>query len=950
MKTFKLWISLCLIFSISFFTNSQTVDIDGTLQKWHKVTISLTLPGNGLTETGNTFKNSRMDVVFTRPDGSVLRVPGFFAADGNAANTNATEGSIFKAYLRPDQLGVWSYEVLYYTGNNVATNTISSLPSPTYSLTGDVGDIEPSDKTLPDLRAKGKLEYQKTGSINQRRYLRFAETGEYFLKFGPDSPENFLDYNDFDFDDSREDCPLCVQHFYDPHLGDFNTGDPTWDGGKGKNIIGAINYMSEIGQVNAISMSLYGGDDINVFPWTKVGSRFIYDVSKLEQWEIVLNYAEQKGLHLHFKLAEAENWYRLNTLEINTYYREMVARFGHHLGVEWNISEEYGSTGSAGTAASAIPRINFLDAIDPWNSLIVIHTRPELEYKKKYDSFLAQTPKTKLTGASMQNDNDGRNYPEVFELTKDLITKSRENNTPWVVASDEQAPANNGVFTSNSETNSNVSQNARKGVLWGNLMAGGAGVMWYGGSRGDFRTEDFRRYETLDTWARHAILTFFQGSGVAYWNTDNDDRLVSGRGNRCLADAGQAYIIYLPNGGTTNLDLSNQSGDFDVKWFDPRNGGALQDGGVTSISGGASRSLGSAPNNSTSDWAILVTAQVGTDPVSGVTLAPDILTLAPNQTKVLTATVLPSTAADKSVTWSSDDISVATVDSDGVVTAVAEGSAVITVTTTDGGFTANSEITVSGSAPQTVILSPINDAYLERATNFNNNVLKIQQEGINRTAYLMFDLSGINGTISSAELKMTCNGDGSNNPMNITVDKGDSNNWTESTLSSSNKPTIEDELGSINGTWSIGTRYTWSLDETKLSGGNNLSLIVSSASGGSDTWFASDENSVAGPELVVTYIASAARILQPSKNVLANEQAFIAMYPNPLYKQDLKINLAKDSDSYVKIYGIGGQLIAKKELVRGELILSNRLFESKGMYFIHVQSGDAYKIMKLVVR
>ena len=53
----------------------------------------------------------------------------------------------------------------------------------------------------------------------------------------------------------------------------------------------------------------------------------------------------------------------------------------------------------------------------------------------------------------------------------------------------------------------------------------------------------------------------------------------------------------------------------------------------------------------------------------------------------LTATVLPANAGDKSVTWSSDDETVATVSSSGLVTFVARGSCTITVTTTDGSFT-----------------------------------------------------------------------------------------------------------------------------------------------------------------------------------------------------------------------------------------------------------------------
>jgi len=63
-------------------------------------------------------------------------------------------------------------------------------------------------------------------------------------------------------------------------------------------------------------------------------------------------------------------------------------------------------------------------------------------------------------------------------------------------------------------------------------------------------------------------------------------------------------------------------------------------------------------------------------------------------TEILMETVLPVDATNKSVTWSSDNPSVATVDNNGVVTAVSEGKANITVTTIDGNKTANCIVTV----------------------------------------------------------------------------------------------------------------------------------------------------------------------------------------------------------------------------------------------------------------
>jgi uncharacterized protein YjdB len=83
-------------------------------------------------------------------------------------------------------------------------------------------------------------------------------------------------------------------------------------------------------------------------------------------------------------------------------------------------------------------------------------------------------------------------------------------------------------------------------------------------------------------------------------------------------------------------------------------------------------------------------------PVTGVTLSPTTLSLVVggDNTRTLTATVAPANATNKAVTWESSKPTVATV-SNGVVTAVAVGTADITVTTADGGFSATCTVTVN---------------------------------------------------------------------------------------------------------------------------------------------------------------------------------------------------------------------------------------------------------------
>ena len=83
--------------------------------------------------------------------------------------------------------------------------------------------------------------------------------------------------------------------------------------------------------------------------------------------------------------------------------------------------------------------------------------------------------------------------------------------------------------------------------------------------------------------------------------------------------------------------------------------------------------------------------------VTGITLNKNTLSLEESATETLIATIAPENADDKSVTWSTNNSAVATVSEDGLVTAISEGTATITVTTADGNKTASCAVTVTSS-------------------------------------------------------------------------------------------------------------------------------------------------------------------------------------------------------------------------------------------------------------
>jgi endoglucanase len=101
-------------------------------------------------------------------------------------------------------------------------------------------------------------------------------------------------------------------------------------------------------------------------------------------------------------------------------------------------------------------------------------------------------------------------------------------------------------------------------------------------------------------------------------------------------------------------------------------------------------------------------------PAKGVTVSPATVSMESGLNQQLTATVTPTDAADKSVKWTTSNASIATVNANGLVTSLSQGTVTITATTTSGSFTASSTITVAAHKPN-VSCGLINN------TSFDNN-------------------------------------------------------------------------------------------------------------------------------------------------------------------------------------------------------------------------------------
>jgi hypothetical protein len=581
----------CLIFnqinSHSTVTSptAATGIVSGELKQWHKVT--LTFAGEKTAETANPnpFRDYRLNVTFTQGD-KQYTVPGYYAADGNAAETSTDRGDKWRVNFIPDDVGEWQYVASFRRGRWLAVNDDLQAGQPV-AFDGASGSfmVHESDRQKPDFRSQGVL--QPVG----KSYLQFAGTKEYWLKGGTNSPENFLAYYEFDQTPTNK-------HHYTPHAQDWKPGDPTWQGEKGKSIIGALNYLATKGMNAVYFLTMNGGGDgDDVWPWINKRQQERFDCSKLDQWEIVFSHMDQVGLALHMVTQETENDQLLNWGGLGNqrklYYRELIARFGHHPALIWNLGEE-----NTNSDRQRQTFINYFHNHDPYHHPVVVHTYP-WEQKKIYHPLLSNK---QFAGPSLQL----HQATDAHNQTLKWINTSHQSGHPWFVSVDEFGPAEVGVKPDAEDYWHNE---VRQQVLWGNLMANGSGNEWYFGYQfphSDLNCEDWRSRDHMWDLTRYA-LTFFRNY-LPFWEMESNDRLISNTEGYALAKEGEIYAIYLKQGGSTTLKLP--AGTYTVQWYNPRTGGELQDGSLKTMSGPGQQSIGYPPSEVNQDWAVLVKRQV----------------------------------------------------------------------------------------------------------------------------------------------------------------------------------------------------------------------------------------------------------------------------------------------------------------------------------------------------
>lgn len=577
----------------------NNVAVTGELKQWHPVTLTFEGPDVSETDEYNPFMNYRLTVTFQHSrTRKTYVVPGYFAADGDAANTGAASGNKWRVHFTPDELGEWQYSVDFRKGNWVAVSD-RAKPGESGGRMDGISGVFPvgaSDKTGRDFRSRGRLQYVG------KHYLKFAANGEYFLKVGVDAPENFLAYADFDgtfHDDGHKDELVKT---WEAHEQDWSAGDPTWQTGKGKGIIGALNYLASEG-LNAVSFLTLNikGDDRNVFPYVDYNTYDRFDVSKLDQWNIVFTHAQQKGLFLHFKTQEAENQGLLDNGGVGAlrklYYRELIARFGHHLALNWNLGEENGDWVKNHKTPPQFKwqrrsMAEYFHNHDPYQHHIVIHNGDPF-----YDLLGKES---KLTGPSVQTHRP--DFSLVHEEVIKWRTVSRAAGKPWAVSVDEPGDAQHALVP---DSDDSLHNDARKNALWGAYIGGAWGIEWYFGYKhdhSDLTCEDFRSRDLF--WDQCRIAReFMTKNDIPYWEMRSHDDLIQGTDNWCLAKPGKVYVLYMKNGGKSKLNLKRKPGAYSLVWFNPRTGEWVENES-TQITGDEIAPV-TAPSD-TQDWVALV--------------------------------------------------------------------------------------------------------------------------------------------------------------------------------------------------------------------------------------------------------------------------------------------------------------------------------------------------------
>lgn len=588
-------------------------EVTGEFKAWYPVTLRWQGPSAHETDSDpNPFLDYRLQVAFVGPSGQSYNVPGFFNGDGEGGD----EGNIWQVVFSPGEAGRWRYEASFRKGDEVAVDVAPEAGSST-AFDGASGSFTVSgiDPEAPGFKAKGRLAY--VGG----HYLQHQGDGSYYLKVGIDEPENWLAYVGFDNTSAPGSHDL---HDYANHVQHWQPGDPTWSGEAGtelgKGIIGWLNYMADTGLNSMYFLPMnIGGDGKDTWPYVgpitsgrgghPENDNTHFDLSKLRQWDTVFQHAQDLGILLHFVLNEGEtaNKEELGfelTTERKLFYRDLVARFGYHNAVRWNISEEYNSENAGDVPLEPDQILEFaqyLADIDPYQHAVTVHnwafetdqnsTSVPITWETSFETFLGDE---RFHATSIQVYISEKNLGEQAQRYRALTAKKGR---PLPVEFDEFRRV-----TPDPEEQAEM----RKMFLWPILLSGGQLEYIIQGTPRGINVNDLTPYDALWDWSGYAqrFLT-----SLPFWEMEPLDDLVQGAATygeinaQVFAKPGEVYAVYLPDASQGGVLELQDEGTFRKRWFNPRTGSFE---GNTEELTGESVSFGPPPSDADEDWVVLI--------------------------------------------------------------------------------------------------------------------------------------------------------------------------------------------------------------------------------------------------------------------------------------------------------------------------------------------------------
>ncbi|MBA4055205.1 MAG: hypothetical protein C0490_10870, partial [Marivirga sp.] len=375
----------------------------------------------------------------------------------------------------------------------------------------------------------------------------------------------------------------------------------------------------------------------------------------------------------------------------------------------------------------------------------------------------------------------------------------------------------------------------------------------------------------------------------------------------------------------------------DVTWSSSNTAIALvsNEGKVTAVApGSATITATSVDGNKTSTSVITVYT-----PASGVTITPTTLSLNVGKTYTLTSALIPVNATNKTMNWSSSNNGIATISASGLLTAIAPGTATITLTI-DGGKTATMTVTVN---PIAAFTFELDDAHKGTGINQFQYAGGGWTNGTNSSkSYLYETVSFSNVATNFATLTFV------GNKVELSTSKASHHGIAG--VSIDNGPEIMVDLYSA-------TRQDFStvFNSGVLTEGNHtikIRVTGTKNSSSSGTYvvidylkvYSATATTVPAPTATTTTDASVLSAAQLTAETTGQIQTF----PNPLKSGDILHVILPVATGVVSIIDVTGLSLYSITVTKTELEIPTSAFP-KGMYFVQHQTAQGKVQVKILI-